>query len=97
MADEYIVEREDHAAKGRYVVHLPDGQEAEMTFRKISPTTIAIDHTGVPREFRMAGIALKLVEAGVADAQRDGVKIIPECSYVQAQFKRHPEWAELLA
>lgn len=97
MTDEIIVKREDSAAAGRYVVHLPGGAEAEMTYRKTAPNTITIDHTGVPPEFRNLGIAIKLVEAGIADAQKEGTKIVPLCSYVAAQFRRHPDWMPLLA
>ena len=97
MSDEFVVQREDTDTAGRYVVYLPGGAEAEMTFRKTAPGTITIDHTGVPPEFRNFGIALKLVEAGIADAQRQGSKIVPLCSYVAAQFRRHPAWAPLLA
>jgi predicted GNAT family acetyltransferase len=97
MSEELVVEREDNTASGRYVVYLPGGLEAEMTYRKTAPGQISIDHTGVPPTFRNAGIALKLVEAGIADARREGTRIVPLCSYVQAQFRRHPAWADLLA
>ena len=42
-------------------------------------------------------MAAKLVEALVADAQTEGFLIDPVCSYVAAQFKRHPDWASLNA
>ena len=94
---DYVVEREETETAGRYVVRIADGVEAEMTFRKTGPKIITIDHTGVPRAYRNAGLALKLVERGIADARADGVKIVPLCSYVIAQFRHHPEWADLLA
>jgi len=99
MADteDFTIELEDRAGHGRYVIHLGDGLEAEMTFRKIGDTAIAIDHTYVPPEYRGHNIAQRLVERGVADARRKGVKVKPECSYAAAQFRRHPEWADLLA
>jgi predicted GNAT family acetyltransferase len=97
MADEIVVQREEIDGSGRYVVYLPGGAEAEMTYHRPRAGTIAIDHTGVPPEFRNLGLALKLVEAGIADAQREGTKIVPLCSYVAAQFRRHPAWAPLLA
>lgn len=97
MADEYVVQREDSGDNGRYVVYLPGGAEAEMTYHRTKPGTIAIDHTGVPPEFRNLGLALKLVQAGIADAETEGTKIVPLCSYVAAQFRRHPDWAPLLA
>ncbi|RYE87718.1 MAG: N-acetyltransferase [Hyphomicrobiales bacterium] len=97
MSDEIVVEREENGDSGRYVVYLPGGAEAEMTYRRTQPGTIAIDHTGVPPEFRNQGIAIKLVEAGIADAQQEGTRIVPLCSYVAAQFRRHPDWAPLLA
>ena len=91
------VEREDNGAYGRYFVRFPDGAEGEMTYRKVREGVIAIDHTGVPRAHRGQGHAEMLVNAGIADARREGTKIIPLCSYVEAQFRRHPEWADLRA
>lgn len=55
------------------------------------------EHTLVPREIGGRGIAGKLVDALVADAEAEGFRIVPQCSYVAAQFERHPEWARLLA
>ncbi|MEO6012842.1 MAG: GNAT family N-acetyltransferase [Devosia sp.] len=96
MSDEFTVEREDAPGHGRYVIHLPGGLEAEMTYRKIGTTAIAVDHTYTPPEFRGNNIALRLMERTIADARRDGIKIKPECSYAVAQFRRHPDWADLL-
>jgi hypothetical protein len=92
-----IVEREDEGSFGRYVVRFDDGSEGEMTYRRVRDGVIAIDHTGVPRQHRGKGHAELLVNAGIADARREGTKIIPLCSYVEAQFRRHPEWADLRA
>ena len=39
----------------------------------------------------------EVVEALIEDARSEGFKIIPTCSYVAAQFDRHPEWADLRA
>lgn len=94
---ELIVEREDEATSGRYVIALAPGVEAEMTFRKAADGSITIDHTGVPPEYEGRGIASKLVNKAVADARAQGFKIMPVCSYVVAQFRRHPEWADLHA
>ncbi|MEO8881804.1 MAG: GNAT family N-acetyltransferase [Devosia sp.] len=93
----YTVDREDTDVGGRYVVHIEPGAEGEMTFRKTDANVITIDHTGVPREFRGSGIAQLLVDRMIADAQANGTKIVPLCSYVVAQFRRHPEWSDLLA
>jgi predicted GNAT family acetyltransferase len=97
MTGQFTVEREDSPGHGRYVVHLPGGLEAEMTFRKIGTSMIVIDHTYTPPEFRGHNIALRLIEQGIADARRDGIRVKPECSYAVVQFKRHKDWADLLA
>lgn len=94
---ELTVLREDGATRGRYVIHLAPGFEAEMTFSTGQDGTITIDHTGVPREYEGRGIAAKLVNKAIADAREQGFKIMPVCSYVVAQFRRHPEWADLHA
>jgi hypothetical protein len=98
MADQtHTVEREENGSAGRYVIRLAPGVEGEMTFRKTAPNTITVDHTGTPPEYRGRGIAQSLMDRLIADAQAEGTKIVPLCSYVVAQFRRHPEWAGLLA
>ena len=94
---EPIVLRQDGPTRGRYVIQLAPGYEAEMTFRKADDGTIVIDHTGVPPEYEGQGLASRLVRQAIADAREQGFKITPVCSYVVAQFRRHPEWADLLA
>lgn len=97
MPSEYTVEREQDEGRGRYVVRLPDASEAELTYRHLDPKTVIADHTGVPPAHRNGGIALQLVERLVADARSEHFRVVPQCSYVAAQFRRHPEWAPLMA
>jgi uncharacterized protein len=97
MADDPIVEHEDFGSRGRYFVRLEDGSEAEMTYRKIREGVVAIDHTFVPPQHRGRGIAEKLVMTGVGDIKAQNLRIIPLCSYVAAQFRRHPQWEDLRA
>jgi hypothetical protein len=96
MAEAYPIELENLPSGGRYFIRLADGVEAEMTFQKLGEGRIAIDHTYVPRAFRGNNLAQLLVERGIADARRDGLKVRPDCSFAAAQFCRHPEWADLL-
>ena len=97
MDEQLTVEREDFPGHGRYVIHLPGGLEAEMTYRRIGGDVIAIDHTYTPPEFRGRNIAALLMDRSITDARADRVRIRPICSYAVAQFRRHPEWADLLA
>jgi len=87
---------EDKGSKGRYVFRSADGTEAEMTFTKIGEHQIIIDHTAVPDAFRGQGIGVRLVTQAVEDARAQGKKIIPLCPFANAQFRRHPEWADVL-
>ena len=67
-----------------------------LTYQRRGNVLVA-DHTLVPPEIGGKGVAARLVEALIADARADGTKIVPQCSYVEAAFRRHPEWAELRA
>ena len=96
MSDDIEIVLEDGETKGRYVVKAPDGAEAEMTFTKVGTRQIIIDHTGVPDAFRGQGVGAKMVERAVEDARAAGKIIIPLCPFAAAQFRRHPEWADVL-
>jgi uncharacterized protein len=87
---------EDTGSKGRYFLRSPEGALAEMTFSKVGEHRIIIDHTEVPDAFRGQGVGLKLVMRAIEDARASGKKIIPLCPFANAQFRRHPEWADVL-
>ncbi len=90
------IELEESGSKGRYVLRGPDGAEAELTFTRVGDKQLIIDHTGVPDAFRGQGAGLRLVSRAVEDARTSGRKIIPLCPFAAAQFRRHPEWADVL-
>lgn len=97
MPDSIEVFREDETSHGAYRADVPGSdRQAVLTWAARGPLRIA-DHTWVPPEARGKGIAAALVEALVADARELGFKIVPQCSYVEAAFRRHPEWADLRA
>lgn len=90
------ITREDGPTRGRYVATV-DGisAEAELTYRHTGPNLITADHTGVPDVFRGQGVGRALVMRMIEDARAQGAKIIPRCTYVQAERKKHPEWADV--
>ena len=97
MPDSIEVFREDETSHGAYRADVPGSdRQAVLTWAARGPLRIA-DHTWVPPEARGKGIAAALVEALVADAREQGFRIVPQCSYVEAAFRRHPEWADLRA
>ncbi len=96
MSDEPEIHFEDWGSKGRYFIRTPAGAVAEMTFTTIGEHQIIIDHTEVPDAFRGQGAGLRLVTRAVEDARAAGKTIIPLCPFAAAQFRRHPEWADVL-
>ena len=94
---EITVTREGDASRGAYVIELSDVERrAELTWVERDGVRHA-NHTFVPPEMRGRGIAGKLVEALIADAREQGFRIAPDCSYVEAAFRRNPGWSDLRA
>ncbi len=58
---------------------------------------IVYDHTFVPEEFRGQGVAAQLVEAALADARKENLTVIPQCSYVATYIARHRQHQDLVA
>ena len=92
------VTREEKEGRGRYVGKLEGfAGEAELSYSRTNPAIVIADHTGTPVSMRGHGVATALVERLIADAQSEGFKIVPVCSFVESQFDLHPEWANLRA
>ncbi len=91
------IQLERQGSRGRYVMPLPEEpQPAELTFLEAAPGHIVIDYSWVPPRRRGRGVALKLIKRAVADARANGDRITPTCGYVAAEFRHHPEWADVL-
>jgi len=87
----------DETTHGTYRAELPGAdQPAVLTWRARGDARV-IEHTFVPPAMRGHGVAQQLVEAIVADARSFGFRIVPQCSYADALFRRNAEWAEVRA
>jgi uncharacterized protein len=82
--------------ENRYVARV-DGidAQAELVLRRVGDKRIAAVHTEVPDVFRGQGIGRLLVTRMVEDARAEGVKIRALCTYVNAERKKHPDWADV--
>lgn len=96
-SDEVEIHARDRVTHGDYIASV-DGSEGagKLSWTQRGDARDA-EHTHVASDMRGRGIAAKLVEALISDAKQQGFKIIPTCSYVERQFDRHPEWADLRA
>ena len=95
--DDITITRHDRASSGEYRAAVPGSDEiGRLTYQRRG-TTLVADHTLVPPAIGGKGVAGKLVEALIADTRAAGDTIEPQCSYVEAAFRRHPEWKDLRA
>jgi uncharacterized protein len=78
--------------KGHGAFYIMDGEEqlGEMVI-SVSGSNLTVYHTEVSAKAEGRGLAKKLLTAMVDHARSKGLKVIPLCPYVHAQFKRHPE------
>ena len=93
---EFEIVKEDGETRGRYVTTI-DGHEAELTYSKMGDSgNVIADHTGVPDELGGRGVGSALVRRLVEDAQANNFKIVPLCPFVKAQYRKHPEWSDVM-
>ena len=91
------ITRHDQGGAGEYHAEVEGSEQiGRLTWVARGDVRVA-EHTLVPPAIGGRGVAARLVEALVADAREQGFRIDPACSYVEAAFRRHPEWAELRA
>ncbi len=84
-----------NAERSRYEIELEGGTVFSQYVR--DGDTLIVVHTVTPPALRGQGLAGRVVEAMLADARRQGLKIEPQCSYIVAYFEKHPEQSDLLA
>lgn len=88
------IRHERGETRGRYVIETEHG-EAELTYSILGPRQRIAEHTGVPTAARGRGLGRALVERLVADARRDGFRVVPLCPFVKTLLGRNDDWLDV--
>ena len=86
-----------HDAAAHKFLAPTDGADAYLAYEPTEDGTLDLQHTIVPADARGAGVGASLVEAAVAYARAEHVKLIPSCAFADAWFGEHPEANDVLA
>lgn len=88
--------RLDHDAdRGRYSLWHGSTFVGFLGYR-LEDGVATLQHTIVNEEFGRRGYARALVTLVLDRFRNEGVKIIPECSYVQDYLRRYPEYNDMV-
>ena len=88
---------EDSGSSGRFVIYDDEVFAGEMTYTRRNDGNIVVDHTGVESAFGGKGYGGLLLAEAVGYARREGIKIVPVCSFVAARFAKDPTIADVKA
>ncbi len=86
----------DNAPRNRYEFRI-DGLTPKIEYVKPADGVIVLTHTEVPRELAGRGIGSRLVEEALADIDRQGLRLIPRCSFVAGYIRKNPRWERIVA
>lgn len=84
----------DNRERSRFEVTV-DGHLARADY-VIAGDVITFTHTVVPPALEGRGIASRLIRHGLSEARAHGLRVVPQCPFVAAYIRKHPEWADLL-
>ena len=91
-----MTELTDNPERQRFEMSV-DGRTAFISYRR-APGIVTLTHAEVPADLEGRGIGGELVAATLEVLRREGVKVIPRCSFVAAYMRRHAaEYGDLLA
>lgn len=72
-----------------------DGQTGYISYQDHN-NTLTYDHTIVPQSLGGRGVGTALVKRALDFAHEQNKKVIPQCSFVSAYIKKHPDYQDLV-
>ena len=85
MSDQTAVVRTDK----QFEIHV--GDQVAFAEYRLKGDSIVFPHTVVPEALGGQGLGTRLVEAGLAYAQEQGLLVRPHCSFFRAYLAKRPE------
>ncbi|MBC2845259.1 GNAT family N-acetyltransferase [Winogradskyella flava] len=89
------IQQTDSDKKGEFYYEVDGKKLGLMTYSHAGSDKIIIDHTEVDASLKGQGIGYKLVEASVAYARANNLKIMPLCPFANAVFKKKSEYNDV--
>lgn len=84
--------------EGEFFIANQDEKLGLLAYSLPGDSYMVIKHTEVDPSLRGQGAARQLLDAAVAYARSNGLKIRPVCEYARAVMKKHPDtYADILA
>jgi len=80
----------------KFLTRLGPGKYAYLKYR-LEGDKMYINATFTPGEYRGRGLAAKLTKVAIKYARENALKIVPNCSYAESYFEKHPEYSNILA
>lgn len=87
----------DASGNGSWFVEVNGERLAELGYHVTGAGDYSLDSTRVDDRLRGKNVGKQLVEAAVAFARQNGVKIVPVCPFVVALFEKVPAYADVKA
>ncbi len=73
-----------------------EGETAFITY-VVEGERITLTHTIVPPDIEGRGVGSRLVRGALDAVREQGLKVVPQCSFVRGYIERHEEYRDLLA
>lgn len=85
--------------KGSNMFYVGESEEnplAKVELESDEKDNIVIEHTIVSDELKGQNVAKQLIKKVVDFAREENKKIVPVCTYAQAQFEKNKEYEDVL-
>lgn len=90
------IEHQEINAKGEFNLYEGDEVIAHMTYSRVDPNNIIVDHTAVNPKMKGQGTGKQIVQHMVDWARKNNQKVLPLCTFAKATIERNPEMHDIL-
>lgn len=91
------IEHEESDGRGAFFVQRDGARLGELTYSRLDPHHVIVDHTEVSEPLRGLGVARRLLDATVDWARSTGTRLTVTCPYAKSQFDQDPSIQDVLA
>ena len=90
------IQQEDDGKIGMFFIEQDDKRVAKLVYSWKDKDRIIIEHTDVEEVLKGKGAGKELVAKTVEFARKEGIKIVPVCSFAKRVFDKTDEYKDVL-